>query len=512
VRADGAGGEPFLPELIDATPGELATAVSLGQPSDELDLHQVGARTARGAVALVGRQIVSLGLTFLGGVLLARFLTPRDFGTYAVVYIVYAYIAAVGDGGIGASLVRQKPTPTKLEEGVVLAGQATVALVGSALILTLGHVLVAAYGLGAQGDHLLALTTIALLLSPLQVIPTVRLERQLRYDVVGAVGIAQSVVFNVTAVCLAASGFGVAALGVALAAQSATATCLLLAMQPVRVRPRWHWPTFSAHLRFGLPYQGMTFVSLAKDSISPLFVGALLGASAVGYLEWAQRFAAIALLALLSLSRLYLASFSRVLDRPTELQRLFSGVVWGCNALAAPVAAVLLVLAHPITRLVFGVKWAPALPVFFLLWAANLVVPAAGPLLGVLNASGAARAAFGFTLLWMVATWVLGAPLVVLFGLRGYGVANIIVQTTNVLLYLSVRARTGVRLRARDFKPLLYAAACGGLCAALADIQTINTLAALAGTIAAGLALYVALVLVGDRPRLRTVWSLVRAA
>ncbi|MHB1041907.1 MAG: hypothetical protein ACYC0Q_03615, partial [Eubacteriales bacterium] len=94
-----------------------------------------------------------------------------------------------------------------------------------------------------------------------------------------------------------------------------------------------------------------------------------------------------------------------------------------------------LIFIEPITRYIFGEKWLEALPLFFLLWGANLFVPTATPLLGLLNALGHSQITFNFTLLWMLATWLIGTPLIIRYGAIGFAIANLLVQFTNFYLY-----------------------------------------------------------------------------
>ena len=105
------------------------------------------------------------------------------------------------------------------------------------------------------------------------------------------------------------------------------------------------------------------------------------------------------------------------------------------NATTAPLAVLTLVLIDPVTHLLFGDKWLPALTLFYLLWAANIFVPSATPLYSLLNATGHARKALGFSILWMAGTWLLGAPLIIAFGTIGFAIANLLVQFSNFWLY-----------------------------------------------------------------------------
>jgi O-antigen/teichoic acid export membrane protein len=104
------------------------------------------------------------------------------------------------------------------------------------------------------------------------------------------------------------------------------------------------------------------------------------------------------------------------------------------------------VLIDPITRLVFGEKWLEALPIFYLLVLANLVVATSTPLQGLLNALGHSRITFAFTLLWAAVTWVLGLPLIWWLGALGFALANVGVQITNFWLFAIVKKQLPIQI------------------------------------------------------------------
>ena len=170
-----------------------------------------------------------------------------------------------------------------------------------------------------------------------------------------------------------------------------------------------------AHMSFGLPYQGIQVISLLKDSIAPIFIGFLLGTADVGYITWANMIAAYPVLILFVLQRLYMPAFAQVQNHRAQLIALAENVIWATNAIAAPLAILTLVMIVPITTLVYGTKWLVALPYFYLFWGANLFVPSATPAMGLLNALGKSKIALLFAFIWMAGTWIIGAPLILLW-------------------------------------------------------------------------------------------------
>jgi O-antigen/teichoic acid export membrane protein len=430
----------------------------LTQPVAVRPSKEVGALAARGAMALGGRQVVAWVVNFGAGVVLARLLTPADFGIYAIAAFVLTAFTAFGDGGLGASLVQQEEEPTPHDYRRVFCVQQLI--VGSVVLLVwaLASVIVALYGLKPEYAWFIRLMALSLLITSFATISVTRLERWLAFGRIGVISAIESATFSLTAVGLALAGAGVYSFGIAMVAQATVAVVLYTLAAPWPIG--WERPTseLKARLAFGIPYQGVGVVSLIKDSISPLFVGLLLGATSVGYVKWSQTLAAYLLFAVQVLNRLFMPTFSRLQSDPQRLRRAVESVLMAANAVVAPAAMITLVLAQPITHLVYGEKWAPALPVFYAFWFANVFVPTASPMMALLNALGDTRTGFAFAVFWMVGTWALGVPLVLAFGIFGFGIANAVIQFSNIYLCRRARQRLQFSIVRPVGRPWLLAA------------------------------------------------------
>ena len=390
---------------------------------------------ASSALSLGVRQVFVQGSNLLGSLLLARMLSPTEFGLYAVAIFWLSFLSTFGGTGFAATLIRQPSEPTLADYRSVFSIQLVIVFGLAATLWVVAPTLSALYRLSTDGIWLFRLIALSLFTTAFIVIPQVQLERHLDFSKLARVEIAQAITFNVTAVYLAWRGWGVLSFGVAMLLRAAVGATLANWIRPWKMR--WHWDLERAkpHLAFALPFQGAQFISVIKDSISPLFIGLLLGAGAVGYVNWAGMVAAYSLLVLMVLQRIYLPAFSRLQYQASALGTFVERILLITNAATAPLAVLTLVLIGPITHLLFGDKWLPALPLFYFLLAANVFVPSATPLYSLLNATGHARQALGFSILWMAGTWLLGAPLIIGFGTIGFAVANLLVQFTNLWLY-----------------------------------------------------------------------------
>lgn len=469
-------------------------------------------RTFKGAFALGARQILVQGLNILGAVVLARILEPVEFGYFAVFTFILGFLTIFGGMGLGASLVRETEEPDRHDFAVVFTVQQLFVVGVGAVLWVLAPIVADRVGETSDSAWLFRLVGLALVFTSLQVLPTVRLERELAFGKIAAIEVLQAVVFNALAVGLAANDVGVYSFAWALIARAVVGAVAANLVSPWAFRFAWDWPRAKRHLTFSLAFQGSMVLSIVKDSISPIFVGLLLGAAEVGYVRWAELVAVYPLIALMVLQRVYLPAFTRMRSFPERLGPFVENVVLGTNAFVAPLAVLTLVLIEPLTRVVFGEQWLPAIPVFVLLWSANVFVPTLTPVLGLLNAFGRSNVTFAFMAILTVATWALGIPFIALWGIVGFGVANLVTQLTAVRLFRVAQEAVPFRIVGVVLRPWLLAAAVGAV-AGLLSLRFTPTNAVTLGLffLVPLLGYAIALMLLYPREA-RRMWALLREA
>ena len=410
------------------------------RPSDAIQ------RTVRGAVALGGGQVAAQVLNIGGTILLARILTQAEFGLFAILTFFLAFLTALGDLGLGMSLVRQPTEPSDEVFRVVSTFQRVVAVVVALAALAVTPLVVAAYDLAPGQWWLLPVMGIAILADSVRFLPLTKLERHLVYERVGLVEVVQAVVFNIVLLSLAMAGYRTTCFPIAVVARSTVGAALAVAIGPRLSGWSWQWNIVREYLSFALPFRGVHLITVVRTAMVPVFIGLLLGRAAVGRLEWAAMVAGFPLTGLILLERLYIGSFSRLRAHPAELRSFVGHVVALAHAVVAPVAVLTLVLIDPIVRLVFGEQWVDAIPLVFWLWLGCLLIPTLAPLRGLLHAFGMSRVVFIATLIGSIATWIVGVPLVLWLGEVGAAVASLSVHVAGAAVW--VYARRAVSFRA----------------------------------------------------------------
>ncbi|MFN8601053.1 MAG: oligosaccharide flippase family protein [Candidatus Binatia bacterium] len=472
----------------------------------------IAGRALRGGAVLGVRQLVVQGANVLGIVALARLLSPDDFGLIAIATFVSGALSSVAALGLGTSLVRLPDEPVDDDLRVVLAAQHAVA-VPLALGLWLLAPVITQILLRPDGETLLLrAVAIAVVLVPLQTVPFARLERRLDFARLASVEIVQALAFNVVAIAVTAAGGGTAGVALAIVLRALAGAVLATLLEPWRVGWKIDVERLRPLLRFGVPLQATTWISLVKDSLTPILLGATAGAAAVGLVDWAQMLATYPVIALMILQRVYVPAFARAQHDRAELGRLVGHAVQAANAVAAPIAVLTLVLVGPITDLVFGARWQAARELFYWLWCANLFVPTVTPLVGLLTATGRSRSVLALSLSWMAGTWLAGAPLVLWLGARGFAVANLAVQATVVWVVRLAREEVDVALLPRVLPPWLCAGAAGTLAFAAMRAWPPASLPALAAIVIVAGGLYVAALALVLPRETRLAWAALRGA
>ncbi len=420
-----------------------ADPVALDPSDDSPRGGDIKRAAAQGGIALAGRQVLTLVANLVTGIFLARLLDPGQFGALALLLLIVNFGKVFVDLGLSASLIQQSTKPSEAERSAIFGLEWIVAAVTTAAVLLVADPLCDLANARPGTAMALRVAALSLLSVPVVSIVGCALERRLDFQRQGALLAIQPVVFGLSSVPFALAGFGVMSLGLGLLISNVATMLAAIAMRQPIPAPSLKLRSAVPHIRFGIPYMGVTIVSSIKDSVIPLLIGALIGATAVGYVTWAQQVAVVGSYALFVLARLLLPLFARLAPEPAMLASAVSRTLFAANLVVAPISLAVAVFADDIVHVLYGQQWLAAVPLLYLLMAANLIAPTSTVLLALMSAIGRPNISLVFACIWLVTTWLFVAVLTPSFGFLGYGIANVGVQL--FALGLIVVARRHVR-------------------------------------------------------------------
>ncbi|MEM8755625.1 MAG: oligosaccharide flippase family protein, partial [Pseudomonadota bacterium] len=357
----------------------------------------VGALSAARALAMAS-QILVLPV-------MARHLSPAEFGIVALAASIAAFANMFSDAGMGRSLIRT-PLERSDEWSSVFW---LLAVIGLALTLAL---LAAAPAASSFFDEprltapLAALAPLPLILS-LNAAFAAEMEQRRAFGELALSQVAATVVSLAVALWMAVAGYGVWAL----VAQQ----LLLIGLRAVwvvlrsRFRPRLYASraALGAHFGFGRDVTAASVLGYLGDQSTILVVGKALGAVELGLLSMTLRFARLPMFGLAG-------PFGQVLyvrlTRTVEDVAAFREVVLASTRLLSfmtlPPMAAIAVVADPAFALILSERWASVAPVFALIAGGAALKAATHSTVVALTALGRTgarlRLTAEITMLWLL--------------------------------------------------------------------------------------------------------------
>lgn len=416
------------------------------------------------AVAWSGVRTVVLRLGgVIVGIVLARLLTPDQFGAYAVALTVQAVLLTLADLGLSANVIRSEE-PERIAPTVATLG--LVSGVGIAVVMaTMSETLAASLG-SPEAAPALAVLAGTLALAGFSVVPYGMLLRRFAQRDLFVVALCDFVVSTVVTLALIMSGFGVVSLAIGRLAAQLVASSLQFVF--ARMRPRFavNRAVVGPVLAYSLPIAGAELLAVLMVNMDKLVLARVVPTAQLGFYVLAFNVSNWPMSALGQMVQsVALPYFSRSRNGLPAVTAL----AW---AAALPAGAVLAVLSTPLIETLYGARWLAAAPVLAALGLYGGLRVIFDVFAGFLQARGETRAVLWLQILSIVTISVglfavapVGGIVAVAWLQLGVSLAVIVPG------YVYVVRRAGVR--GRDLGTALWRPTLGGVPAVAAAFAAV---------------------------------------
>lgn len=362
---------------------------------------QLRSRSVFGAAALglgAGGELV---VRFLSIMILARLLTPAEFGLVGMVTALTAVAATLGLGLATATVQRREITHSQVSNlfwiGLFLGAMFTLAFCALAVpiaafyreprLIPVTFALASTFLIGSCSLQHEALLT--------------RTMEQPRTAGVRLVATSLSVAVSIP---LAFAGMGVWALvAQELTRSAAVSGGMWLLCQWRPSAPSRH-ESVHGFVRFGAEITLAQLVFAVGNNLDKLLVGKLLGPGVLGLYRQAQQLVLVPIEQLNApIASVAQPGLSLLQDDADRYRRYYSRIVAVIGILTMPVAAFGMVFSRELTAVIFGHNWAGAAPFLLIFAAAAFFRPALGTTSAVLVSLGRSRKLLAMTVVSQVA-------------------------------------------------------------------------------------------------------------
>ena len=375
-------------------------------------------KAAAGMVWTALQKYSTMFIQFISGIILARLLTPYDYGCIGMLSIFMVLAEAFIDGGFGSALI-QKKKPTQEDYSTIFYWNLGMATLMYAVLFVCAPAISRFYNIPLLCS-VLRVQGFVLFIYAFNIVQRNQLKKKLNFKVLSIVTIATSIIALIVTIIMAYKGFGVWAL---------VAQNLITAAIPaivfwffIKWRPIWtfSWDSFKELFGFGF-YMFLThLVNDFSAQIQGLLIGKIYSPSTMGYYSKAHSTEKLASRSISQvMTQVTYPLYAEVQDDRFAMVNMIKKLTSTIAYLTFPLMFILLLTARPLFILLYSDKWIQSIPYFQVLCLAGLAVCLQSVNLQTIAAIGKSKT----MLIWVLIKRAVGLTAIVgglfLFGMKG---------------------------------------------------------------------------------------------
>lgn len=326
----------------------------------EINLKQ----TATSAVVWTAFQKYSgMIISFISGIILARLLTPRDYGCIGMLTVFMALSNTFIDGGFGSALI-QKKQPSQLDYSTIFWWNLTMSGILYIILFFSAPSIAEFYDIPLLCP-VLRVQAIVLIINALNLIQSNQLRKKLNFKLLSKITILTSIISLIITIAMAYNGFGVWSL----VAQNlvSSAIPMLVFWFYVKWRPQrvFSWNSFRELFSFGGYMFLTTLINTFCAKLNSLLIGKLYSAATLGYFSKAMSTESLASQSISSvLTQITYPLYAQVQDDKAKLCNIIKRLTSSIAYLTFPLMFLLMLTANSIFILLYSDRWIDSVPFF----------------------------------------------------------------------------------------------------------------------------------------------------
>lgn len=379
--------------------------------------------------------VINTSIQVLQLVILARVLSPIDFGIMGITMIVIGFAQAFSDMGISAALISRREISRNQLSSLYWLNVLTGILVY--LSVYIATPLAVDFFHESQLARLLPVVSLVFILSASGVQFQMLLQKNLLFSVIAKVDMSTALLGSIVAISCALTGFGV--WSIVLGQLSAAGSRMLFLIYEAYRRlwlPHFHYShsDVRSFLGFGLYQMGERCINYFNARFDQMLIGSMLGTSELGLYNFANNLVFQPSQRLFPLIiNVMFPVFSKVQDDTERLRRGYLKLVKVLTILHAPIMIIFIIMAPDLVPLIFGDKWNDSIYIIQVLSIYVLIRSTGSPVGSIQLAKG--RADLGFK--WNLMLLFITSP-VLYFSAKRYGLHGVIWALCFLMVFYSV--------------------------------------------------------------------------
>ncbi|MDP8247762.1 MAG: MOP flippase family protein [Candidatus Tritonobacter lacicola] len=350
---------------------------------------------------------VIVTLQFVTLAILARLLSPSDFGLMGMVMVVIGFAQAFSDMGLSNAIIYRQDVEENHLSSFFWVNVLTGVIIFVCILLARG--LVTIYFKEPSLSNYLIFAAFIFLITPVGQIFNTLLRKELKFKTLSKIEIGGMVAYSLSAIGLAMANFGVLSLIMGQLVRSLLTVCILFFVFRGKWMPRFYLniKEIRSYFSFGAFQMGEKAVNYLRSNIDYIIIGRFLGPAALGFYTLAYQLITFPMSKINpTITRVAFPAFSKIQDDDSRMRRGYCKVINYISMISFPMLAGMLVVAPEFIGLVYGLKWEPSVIVVQILCLAGMFWSIGDPVGSVLLAKGRVDIGFYWNVFSMIVTTI----------------------------------------------------------------------------------------------------------
>lgn len=294
-------------------------------------------------------------------IILARLLTPEDFGLVAMLMIFFAIAQSFIDSGMGQALIRQKEI-TDQDRSTVFWFNLLLSLVFYGL-LYLSAPWIAEFYNRPELTDLTRVMGLAVIFFGIAIVQRSEMTQQLEFKKQAYAQIPAALIAGIASVTMAYTGYGVWALAIQYLLTALITSLALWILQPANIRIVFDKESFMKLFGFGYKLLLSGLINTTYQHVYKLVIGKFFAASILGFYTKSKKLQELAGQNLNGIiQKVTYPLLSKIGRDPVRLKRGYRQVIQSSSFVIFPGMILLILFAEPIMQFILGQQWLPAAP------------------------------------------------------------------------------------------------------------------------------------------------------
>lgn len=349
--------------------------------------HSLKQKTLQGTIWSFADNIVNQGITFLVGIILARILTPEEYGLIGIIMIFIAVFNSIVDSGFSNALIR-KIDATDVDYNTVFLFNLLLSVVLFAVMFFLAPA-IASFFEQPQLEPLSKAMASIVIINAFAIIQRTIFVKKLDFKTQTKVSFISSVVSGIVGIWMALVGLGVWALVGQQISRQMLNSILLWINAKWYPKLQFSIISFKELFSFGWKLLVSGLIDTVWKEIYQVVIGKFYNTSTLGQYTRANQFASIFSTNLNSvIQRVSYPVLSSIQDDKTRLKYAYKRVIKVTMLVTFVMMLGLAAVAKPMVLLLIGEQWLPCVPFLQILCFNMMMYPLHSLNLNILQVQG----------------------------------------------------------------------------------------------------------------------------